>query len=241
MDIQSLVDAIELDKVYIIRILVAMLLGGLVGMERQLRGRVAGLRTNILVCIGAAAITVVFDRMFAMYSIDAHSVIRMDPARVAAGIITGVGFLGAGAIIKSDDSIRGLTTAASIWAVAAIGIAAGVGYFIIATTLTLLILFSLYILHTLPLSRNLYFTLRMGWSGELEILDEVVSQLESGDITVKSRVIKRSPKDGKCQAVLKLRLSQKNLDYKLIEKWHSDSRFEDVSLYSYNVSSNLEG
>ncbi len=241
MDIKNVVDAIELDKIYIIRIVVAMLLGGLVGMERQLRGRVAGLRTNILVCIGAAAVTIVFDRMFIQYTIDSSSVIRMDPARIAAGIITGVGFLGAGAIIKSNDSIRGLTTAASIWAVAAIGIATGVGYYVIAATLTALILFSLYILHTLPLSRNVYFTMRMGWSGELNILDEVVSELEAGEIVVKSRIIKRSPQNGKCQAVLKLRLSQKHLDYELIEKWHSDSRFDEVALYSYNVSSNLEG
>ncbi len=241
MDIKNIVDAVELDNIYIIRILVAMLLGGLVGMERQLRGRVAGLRTNILVCIGSAAVTIVFDRMFTQYNIDSSSVIRMDPARIAAGIITGVGFLGAGAIIKSNDSIRGLTTAASIWAVAAIGIAVGVGYYVISITLTALILFSLYVLHTLPLSKNIYFTMRMDWNGGLDLLDEVISELEAKNVVVKSRTIKRKPQNDNCQAILKLRVSQKYLDYNFLEKWHNDARFDEVALYSYDVFSSLEG
>ena len=114
-------EALSGDGVFVVRLLVAMVLGGLVGMERQSRGRAAGLRTNILVCLGAAAIIVAFQKLSSEFSMGAESAIRMDPARAAAGVITGIGFLGAGTIVKSKDFVRGLTTAASIWVVSAIG------------------------------------------------------------------------------------------------------------------------
>jgi putative Mg2+ transporter-C (MgtC) family protein len=110
--VENLLDAISRDGVFVVRLLVAMVLGGLVGMERQTRGRAAGLRTNILVCLGAAGIIVAFQKLSMDFNMGAESVIRMDPARAAAGVITGIGFLGAGTIVKSKDFVRGLTTAA---------------------------------------------------------------------------------------------------------------------------------
>ncbi|MHB9038126.1 MAG: MgtC/SapB family protein [Armatimonadota bacterium] len=102
----------------VIRLVLSVLLGALIGMERETHGRPAGLRTHILVCFGST--------LFTLSSYQIAGTI-FDPARVTAQIVTGVGFLGAGTIIHQGSVIRGLTTAASIWTVAAIGVAVGIG------------------------------------------------------------------------------------------------------------------
>jgi putative Mg2+ transporter-C (MgtC) family protein len=106
----------------LLRIFVAAALGGAIGLERELRERQAGLRTHLVVSVGAALFTLVSAYGFA--SFDG----KVDPTRIAAQIVSGIGFLGAGAIIRQGLSVRGLTTAASLWLVAAIGMAAGAGY-----------------------------------------------------------------------------------------------------------------
>lgn len=108
----------------ILRLIIAALLGGMIGYERERRGKTAGLRTHMLVCLGSSLITIV--------GIYGFSIIGADTSRLAAGIVTGIGFLGAGAIIASGREVHGLTTAASIWVVSAIGIAAGTGLFLVA-------------------------------------------------------------------------------------------------------------
>jgi putative Mg2+ transporter-C (MgtC) family protein len=118
----------------LVRILVAGGLSAFIGFERERHGRPAGLRTHILVAIGAALV-LVLGEAFTSYrdltpGIDA--ILRIDPGRLAAGVITGIGFLGAGTIIRTGDWVRGLTTAASLWFVAAVGLVAGAGYFILA-------------------------------------------------------------------------------------------------------------
>ena len=106
----------------LLRLFVAAALGGAIGVERELRERQAGLRTHLVVCLGSALFTLVSSYGFANFGA------RVDPTRIAAQIVTGIGFLGAGAIIRQGLSVRGLTTAASLWLVAAIGMAAGAGY-----------------------------------------------------------------------------------------------------------------
>lgn len=101
-----------------LKLVVAMILGGLIGFERETHGRPAGLRTHILVCVGAT--------LFALCSFSVAGT-RFDPGRVTAQIVTGIGFLGAGTIMRQGSVVRGLTTAASIWIVAAIGIAVAIG------------------------------------------------------------------------------------------------------------------
>src|SRR4051794_38975547 len=104
----------------LLRLSVAAALGGAIGLERELRERGAGLRTHLVVCLGSA--------LFTLVSAYAFVGPKVDPTRIAAQIVSGIGFLGAGAIIRQGLSVRGLTTAATLWLVAAIGVAAGAGY-----------------------------------------------------------------------------------------------------------------
>src|SRR5580765_3551808 len=131
-----------------LRLALAGVLGGLIGLERELREREAGLRTHLLVAVGSALFTIVGAYGFGG--------IRTDPTRIAAQVVTGIGFLGAGAIIRQGFSIRGLTTAATLWVVAAVGLAAGAGYYsgaVITTALVLLALWPLRIVAYRILSR----------------------------------------------------------------------------------------
>lgn len=127
------------DTQIILRLVLATFLGGLVGFERQLHRRNAGWRTHILVCLGSCLIMLTSIYVFDIYKKDAP----IDPARIAAGVITGIGFLGAGTIIRDREGIIGLTTAASLWVVAGIGLAAGCGFYSAACTTTLLALITL--------------------------------------------------------------------------------------------------
>lgn len=129
---------------FFLQLILAVLFGGLIGGERQIHGRPAGLRTHILVCLGSAVIIISFQYLQSNLSSEVIGVLRMDPARAAAGIITGIGFLGAGTIVKGKNFTVGLTTAASIWVVAAIGITLGLGQYIMATAVTILVLLTLY-------------------------------------------------------------------------------------------------
>jgi putative Mg2+ transporter-C (MgtC) family protein len=126
-----------------LRLVVAGVLGGAIGVERELREREAGLRTHLLVCVGAALFTLVSAYAFRDFRYGLESGITYDPTRVAAQIVTGIGFLGAGAIIRQGLTVRGLTTAAGLWVVAAIGMAAGAGYYVAALITTAVVLVGL--------------------------------------------------------------------------------------------------
>lgn len=121
----------------LLRLGAAILLGGLLGLERELSGKPAGLRTHMLVALGAAAFSVV---TLEVYAAVAEQATRADPLRIVEGIIGGIGFLGAGTIIRSRGSVEGITTAASIWVVGGIGLACGVGLFPEAAVISVLAL-----------------------------------------------------------------------------------------------------
>jgi len=136
------------DKLVILRLMISLILGGLIGLERQLHRRTAGLRTHILVCLGSCLIMLTSLYVFDIYK----DKVALDPARIAAGVITGIGFLGAGTIIRAGEAVKGLTTAASLWLVAGIGLAVGCGFYkagIFATILALITLFFLRYLETI--------------------------------------------------------------------------------------------
>jgi putative Mg2+ transporter-C (MgtC) family protein len=128
----------------LLRLALAAVLGGMIGVERELREREAGLRTHLLVALGSALFTIVGAYGFHAFLDSGASVVRADPTRIAAQIVTGIGFLGAGAIIRQGLSVRGLTTAATLWVVAAVGLACGAGYYSAAVITTGLVLVALY-------------------------------------------------------------------------------------------------
>lgn len=133
--------AFQLDLV--IRLLVAAVVGALVGLEREIHGHPAGMRTHLLVALGSALFTVLSAHGFGAGGPGAP----VDPTRIAAQIVTGIGFLGAGAIVKEGATIKGLTTAASLWATAALGMAVGAGAHLLGAVATAIVLFSLWPLH----------------------------------------------------------------------------------------------
>ena len=128
MHFLSVVPTLEWPHV-LLRLSVAAVLGGAIGMERELRERQAGLRTHLVVCVGSALFTLVSAYGFHEFLVSGGSLVRTDPTRIAAQIVSGIGFLGAGAIIRQGLSVKGLTTAATLWLVAGIGMAAGAGYY----------------------------------------------------------------------------------------------------------------
>jgi putative Mg2+ transporter-C (MgtC) family protein len=125
-----------------IRLVVASVLGAAIGLERELHAHPAGMRTHLLVSLGSAAFTVLSIFFFESPAAPNGS-LPTDPSRIAAQIVSGIGFLGAGAILKYGTSVRGLTTAASLWATAGVGMAAGAGAWFVAVITTVLIVFSL--------------------------------------------------------------------------------------------------
>lgn len=135
-----------------LKMMAACVLGGAIGLQREKVGRPAGLRTHILVSVSAALVMVLSEYMFKEYSGRAN----MDPARLGAQVISGIGFLGAGTIIRDGVNIKGLTTAASLWAVACVGLAAGAGMYLGAIIATLIIYLTLFTLKAVEnyISRN---------------------------------------------------------------------------------------
>jgi len=124
------------DLTVVINLFIAFLLGGAIGWLREKEGKSAGLRTHILVCVGSALFTLISANIFFAASVG-------DPARIAAGVVTGIGFLGAGAIVQGKNFNRGITTAASIWVTAAIGIASGIGFYVGAVAATIIAVITL--------------------------------------------------------------------------------------------------
>ena len=127
----------------LLRLLVAAVLGGAIGFEREIRDHEAGFRTHLLVSVGACVFTLVSAYAWTDWTFSTPRGMVFDPTRIAAQIVTGIGFLGAGAIIVRGISVRGLTTAATLWVVAGIGMAAGTAYYAVAIGATALVLVSL--------------------------------------------------------------------------------------------------
>jgi putative Mg2+ transporter-C (MgtC) family protein len=126
------------------RLAIAAVLAGAIGIERELREQEAGLRTHMLVCVGATAFMIVGVYGWSDFQLSNNIGVVVDPSRVASYVVSGIGFLGAGAIIRHGINVRGLTTAASLWVVAAIGVAVGVGMYGVAVGVTLLVIVALW-------------------------------------------------------------------------------------------------
>jgi len=168
----------------IMRLLLGTLFGGVIGLERQVHGRPAGFRTHILVCIAAVLIMLVSEYYQYLSSID-PSYIRIDPGRIAAGALAGVGFIGAGVVLKAGLSIQGLTTAACIWVVSAIGLAIGSGLYLAGAVTFVITIFSLASLRSverkMPKLTYRFLTITADLDADE---DQIISVIKKNDLSV---------------------------------------------------------
>jgi putative Mg2+ transporter-C (MgtC) family protein len=197
----------------LVRLLLTAALCGMIGFERETRDQSAGFRTHILLGLGAALFTLVSAYGFTAFTEAAIESggrgIQFDPTRIAAQIVTGIGFLGAGAIIRQGIDIRGLTTAASLWAAAAIGMAAGAGYYFGAAVTTVVVVVVLYVLREI---RNAMFArfgadfgvLTVDYSEPGRGINEVTETLESHGLEVRSLDVELE--GGRSRYTLQLRI-----------------------------------
>jgi len=172
----------EIEKV--VRLLISALLGGLIGMEREVSNRPAGLRTHILVSVGSTLIMLVSVDGFRALG---NGTISGDPARLAAQVISGIGFLGAGTIMRTGNSIKGLTTAASLWVCAGIGLAIGVGYYlgaIVTVGIVLIVLKKLGIFEK-RLSKKQYKTIEVVVTNKPGIIGQIGTLFGKYSISIK--------------------------------------------------------
>ncbi|MFK4303591.1 MULTISPECIES: MgtC/SapB family protein [unclassified Paenibacillus] len=175
----------------ILRLLLSMLLGGCIGFERERSKHAAGLRTHIMVSLGSTLIMLLSIYGFADFIKEAN--VRIDPARLATAVITGVGFLGAGTIIFTGKSITGLTTAASIWVVAAIGLGIGAGFYFPSIAATVLVFLNLWVFNKIELrymrGRQPHLITLYGLSSH-GLLEQISTYLEQEKVEIRKIVIK---------------------------------------------------
>ncbi|MBC5997017.1 MgtC/SapB family protein [Romboutsia ilealis] len=167
----------------IIKLLLALFIGGLTGLEREKSHQFAGFRTHILVSVGSCITSITALSLFNQY----HDYANIDPARLPAQVLSGIGFLGAGAILKTSNGIKGLTTAAGIWATACIGITIGYGQYILGVSAWIFVMSTLYILKRID---KIFFknreTILSITINNIEALPEVYNKLAKSQIIIKN-------------------------------------------------------
>lgn len=181
-------------KEIIIRLILALIIGGLIGYERELQNRAAGFRTHILVCLGATIISLlqidIGNKAIAMIEVNEKlvEVIKVDYGRLGAQVITGVGFIGAGAIIHTKGNIKGLTTAATLWIVACLGLSIGMGEYFISIFATIIIFITLVFLKRIEdkfIAKNIIKEFEIKYYNEGNIKSEIEYFLEKKKIKIK--------------------------------------------------------
>ncbi|WP_415803344.1 MgtC/SapB family protein [Marinicrinis lubricantis] len=175
----------------LLRIFAAFVLGGLIGLEREKNNHPAGFRTHILVCLGSALVMLLSMYGFSEFADEPN--VRLDPARLAAQVISGIGFLGAGVILTKGISVKGLTTAASLWVIAGIGLSVGAGFYIPAVMVTVLVLFSLLILNKVErkwLTNRKDTILRVQSDAPVERLEQFHEMMDKYHLEVRNMRVK---------------------------------------------------
>ena len=200
-----------------LRLFIAAILSGLIGYEREVHGRLAGFRTHILVGVGSTLIMLTSMYIFDIYSDRATP----DPGRIAAQVVSGIGFLGAGTIIRFKASVRGLTTAASLWTVAGLGLAVGAGLFIPATFTTILVLAALFFLNRVErgmIRRDWYKSLEIDTKAGASQLQEIRSLLSEYDVEIKDFDVKKSSSSEDLIIKISVKLLTNEYDNEIIAK-----------------------
>jgi putative Mg2+ transporter-C (MgtC) family protein len=207
------------------RLLITTALCGAIGFERETRDQSAGFRTHILLGLGAALFTLVSAYGFAPFTEAALESdgrgIQFDPTRIAAQIVTGIGFLGAGAIIRQGTDVRGLTTAASLWAAAAIGMAAGAGYYFGAAATTVIVVAALYLLRQvrnalLARFRTEYAVMTVSFPDAGGGINEVTGTLERHGLEVRS--LSAELEEGRSRYTIQLRIPPRRGVHEALEE-----------------------
>jgi putative Mg2+ transporter-C (MgtC) family protein len=215
-----------------VRLVLAGIAGGLIGAEREARGRQAGFRTYILVCLGSALVMIVSVE-FAIHPWNAQTPnlgvnINVDPARIAYGVMTGIGFLGAGTILQHKGSVRGLTTAAGLWCAAALGLAAGFGMYSMTIIATLLVLLALSVLNYfedfIPKLRYRTVTLRTPW--HVGCVSEIVARFEQAGFKVSDASFERIGDLSHADVHLEIAFKRKKHYYEFAHQLEGDEKVQ---------------
>ncbi|PFE67240.1 MgtC/SapB family protein [Bacillus thuringiensis] len=199
----------SVDFDFIIRIGVAGLLGAMIGIEREIRSKEAGLKTHFLVAVGSALIMVVSKYAFSDIVFEEHT--SLDPSRIAAQVVSGVGFLGAGTIIIQKQVVKGLTTAAGLWATAGIGLAIGAGMYVVGIGATILVLIGLEIVSRIFKVQFLFpqnITVQM-FVNKHEAVQQILETLQVKGIRILSYEVEASQQG--TETVYKVRMQLKNI------------------------------
>jgi putative Mg2+ transporter-C (MgtC) family protein len=216
----------------LLRLLLAGLAGGLVGLERETRGRQAGFRTNLLVCVGSALVMMV-SIQFAKsgWRPTAGFTISIDPARVAYGVMTGIGFLGAGTILHYGSSVRGLTTAAGLWCVAAIGLAVGLGMYVLSGLAVLVVVGALwaldYVEDWLPKMHHRTVTVRRTWKSGC--IRETIQRFKEAKLTVTDASMNRTADLRFADIKLRVAFVNRRQYFDLERQLEGDAEYELIS------------
>jgi putative Mg2+ transporter-C (MgtC) family protein len=218
-----------------LRLVLAGVMGGVVGIERELRGRQAGFRTYLLVCVASALVMLVSAQM-AVHTWQPQTKnegvnINVDPARIAYGVMTGIGFLGAGVIVHTKGAVRGLTTAAGLWCVAAVGLSVGFGMYTISLLATLLILTALYVLdrfeNFLPKLRYRTVTIRTAWRPAC--VPEAVKRFKSAGLRVVDAYFDRDFDPKFADIHLRISFVKPEMYYALERQIEADPNFDLIA------------
>ena len=179
---------------FILRILIAALLGGLIGLEREYRAKEAGFRTHFLVALGSALFMIVSAHGFADALLSAEH--RLDVSRIAAQVVSGIGFIGAGTIIFQRHAVRGLTTAAGLWVTAAIGLASGAGMYVIASFATILVLLCLEALNYMFRRTGHHYVTATFLASDTASVQRIVDNLKDKGISIDTYQMKAASDQG---------------------------------------------
>ena len=213
----------------LIRLLFAGVMGAVIGLEREVRGREAGMRTCMLVCIGSALAMIVSAQMaiHPWHAITPNQGvnINVDPARIAYSVMAGIGFIGAGVVLHEKGAIRGLTTAAALWCLAAVGLTSGFGMYTLAMMASAIILIILSLLgfleRALPRLHFRTMTIRTTWKPEA--VRTVVEKLRSAGLRVDETYFDRDPQEPKCVNIqLRIAFVRRDTYYAFMRKIESD-------------------
>jgi putative Mg2+ transporter-C (MgtC) family protein len=225
-------ETVQLHLDLLLRIVVGTLLGGAIGYERDLHGRPAGLRTHTIVALASATFMVVSTRFVYFQHYGRDDLVGIDPSRIAASVVSGIGFLGAGAILRDGITIKGLTTAAGLWLVAAIGMAAGGGMYVESLFATVLGLAALTLLRRFE-DRGLKFARRrlsLTIDASRTSMTAIVERLAKLGATIKRQEYERVVDAGETRATFELSLPAAYDDQAIVEALEGDDAVRALKL-----------